>query len=62
MKVKVFSNYLLRRKSLDQLEDEMNRWLADNPAVKVVEIKQSAAGGGLGPGQLLISVWFESAC
>ena len=39
----------------------MNRWLKDNPEVKVVEIKQSVAGGGLGPSQLLISLWYESA-
>ena len=61
MKVKVFSNYLLSRKSLDKLEDQVNRWLKDNPEVKVMEIKQSWAGGGLGPGQLLISLWYESA-
>ena len=61
MELKVFSSYLLRRKSLDQIEDQVNRWLKDNPEVKVAEIKQSVAGGGLGPSQLLISLWYESA-
>ena len=51
----------IRRQNLDQLEHQVNRWLKDNPEVKVVEIKQSAAGGGLGPMQLLISLWHESA-
>ena len=61
MKVKIFSTYLLRRKSLDRLEDQVNRWLKDHPEVKVVEIKQSTAGGGLGPSQVLVSLWYEPA-
>ena len=61
MNVKVFSSYLLSRKSLDKLEDQVNRWLKDNPEVKVMEIKQTVVGGGLGPSQLLISIWYESA-
>ena len=60
MEVKVFMAAGLRRKSLDQLEDQVNRWLKDNPEVKVVEIKQMAVGS-FGNNQLLISILYESA-
>ena len=59
MKVKVF-NAGLRRKSLDKLEDQVNRWLKDNPEVKVVEIKPMTVGS-FSDNQLLISILYEPA-
>ena len=49
------------RNKIASLEDQVNRWLKDNPEVRVVHVKQSAAGGSWGPIQLFVSVWYESA-
>ena len=48
------------RKSQD-LEDEINAWLSQNPKIKVVDIKQSASGNSFEPTLWLISVWYEEA-
>ena len=48
------------RKSQD-MEDEINAWLSQNPKIKVVDIKQSASGGSYMPTLWLISVWYEEA-
>jgi hypothetical protein len=67
MHVKVFDTYSsgfinrIRRDMIDSLEDQINRWLKDNQDIKVVEVKQSAAGGSWGPIQLLVSIWYETA-
>lgn len=67
MQDKVFDAYSsgfinrIRRNMIEGLEDQLNRWLKDNPDIKVVEIKQSAAGGSWGPIQLLVSIWYETA-
>lgn len=42
-----------------ELEDELNAWLSQNSGVKIVEIKQSVAGGSWGPSRWLVSVWYE---
>jgi hypothetical protein len=66
MQVKVFDTYSsgvimrIKRNIIDALEDQVNVWLKDNPDIKVVEIKQSAAGGSWGPIQLFISIWYET--
>ena len=67
MHVKVFDAYSsgfinrVRRDMIDSLEDQINRWLKDNRDIKVVEVKQSAAGGSWGPIQLIVSIWYETA-
>jgi hypothetical protein len=68
MKVKVFeahgSGLAYNRVSqpmLDSIEDQVNRWLSDNREIKIVEIKQTAAGGSWGPIQLIVSIWYEPA-
>ena len=67
MQVKIFDAYSsgfinrVKRPMLDSIEDRVNWWLRENPDVKVVEIRQSAAGGSWGPIQLIISVWYEPA-
>ena len=48
------------RKSQD-LEDEINAWLSQNPKIKVVDIKQSAGRDNIGTSLWLISVWYEEA-
>ena len=67
MQIEMFDAYSsgfinrINRNMMDSVEDQVNRWLDSNPDVRVVEVKQSAAGGSWGPIQLLISVWYESA-
>ena len=64
MKMKIFesnANFKIDRKSLDAMEIQVAEWLKENPSIKVVDIKQSAAGGSSGPLQLFISVWYEPA-
>jgi len=41
------------------LEEEINKWLAEHPNIKIVNIKQSASGGSLHVTKLFISVWYE---
>jgi hypothetical protein len=64
MKVKIFessNNHKIDRRSLDELESQVAEWLKENASIKVVDIKQSAAGGSGGPMQLFISIWYEPA-
>ncbi len=67
MKVKIFTSTKsgicnkIDRTSLDELEGQVADWLKENPSIKFVDIKQSAAGGSWGPIQLFISVWYEPA-
>ncbi len=51
---------LSSRKSQD-LEDEINAWLLQNPEIQIVDIKQSASDGSYLSSQWLISVWYEEA-
>jgi hypothetical protein len=44
-----------------ELEDEINVWLAENPTIKVIEVKQSASGGSFAGSLWLLSVWYEEA-
>ena len=46
-------------KNAQNLEDELNAWLQQNPKIKIVDIKQTASGGSLAPSLWLISVWYE---
>ena len=65
MHMKLFDAYSMGmikridRNMADSLEDRVNRWLKDNPEIRVVYVKQSAAGGSWGPIQLFISLWYE---
>jgi len=69
MKVKIFEaspkslgfDNKIYRGMLNELEQRIDMWLKENPSIKVVDIKQSSAGGSWGPVQLFISVWYESA-
>lgn len=62
MKAKLFSRMIGQAKKgknqLD-LENEVNEWLKKNPSIKVIEIKQSASGGGLDSATWFVSVWYE---
>jgi hypothetical protein len=42
-----------------EMENEINAWLREHPHIKVVDIRQSATGGSLGPLVFSISVWYE---
>ena len=47
-------------RNAQDLEDEINAWLSQNPKIKVVDIKQSASGD-IGMSLWLVSVWYEEA-
>ena len=46
-------------RNAQDLENEINAWLQQNPKIKVIDIKQSASGGSFAPSLWLISVWYE---
>lgn len=43
----------------EAFEKEINIWLSNHPAIKIVEIKQSAHGTYPATSAWLISVWYE---
>ena len=62
MKVKLFSvSEPTARKGKKQrdFEAEINQWLAQNPAIDIIRIKQSASGGSFAPTIWLISIWYQ---
>ncbi|MFO8009722.1 MAG: hypothetical protein R6U89_02810 [Dehalococcoidia bacterium] len=71
MKFKLFikANPLARKgENQSALEKEVNQWLEENPGIKIVDIRQSASGGGGGAGSvyaigsaIYISIWYEPA-
>jgi hypothetical protein len=48
-------------KNAQDLENEINDWLQQNPKIKVSDIKQSASGGSFAASLWLVSVWYEEA-
>ena len=46
-------------RSKQVLEDQINDWLAANPTVKIVDIKQSCCGGSFEPSQTVVSIWYD---
>ncbi len=60
MRVKLFwKNEPMKRTHALDLEAEINRWRADNPNIKVVDVTQSSSGGSFAGSLWLISVWYE---
>ena len=65
MKVKFFTTSTWRgpiwakHDPVAALEQAVNGWLTENPAVRVVTVHQSATGGSMNHATLLISVWYE---
>ncbi len=69
MKLKLFvkANPLARKgENRRVIEDEINDWLARHPNIRIVDIQQSASGGGGGAGTmyaigsaLYMTVWYE---
>jgi hypothetical protein len=67
MKTKFFSsraiNYSQQKTSNPSsltLENEINRWLQENPGLKIVDIKQSTGGSSFWSGaHIFISIWYE---
>jgi hypothetical protein len=41
------------------LEDEINRWLSQNPAITISQIQQSSASTWFGRQQCIVTVWYE---
>lgn len=44
---------------IGQLEEEVNAWLADNPAIRIVHVTQSSNGGSFDTSKCFLSVWYE---
>jgi hypothetical protein len=64
MKVKLFWKNIAmgnRGRDADALENAINVWLGEHPHVKIIDIKQSSAGGSFGPPWCFISVWYEES-
>lgn len=62
MKVKLFikdKSFGRWKKFTQALEEEINTWLAANPAIRIVEIRQSSNGGSFDTTKVVISVWYE---
>jgi hypothetical protein len=63
MKVKFFSRtgYIgsYKTNQHQELEDEVNAWLEQNPDVKIIDIKQSASGGSWARPQFFVTIVYE---
>ena len=61
MKVKFFGKINMNKKGLTvmDLEPEINAWLAENPDIKIVDIKQSVGGGTMIVTKLFCSIWYD---
>ena len=60
MKMKLFGKENAKKGLIVlELEKEINQWLAENPNIKIVDIKQSASGGSLHVTKLFVSIWYE---
>jgi len=46
---------------VQELEDEVNAWLAEHPGVRIVHITQSSNGGSFDTSKVMMSVWYEEA-
>jgi hypothetical protein len=44
---------------LEELEHEVNLWLAVHPEIRVVHITQSSNGGSFDTSKVFLSVWYE---
>jgi hypothetical protein len=64
MKVKLFiadkSNFRSWRRHSEELEGEINTWLAAHPGIRVVGINQSSNGGSFDTTKVVISIWYET--
>lgn len=41
------------------LQEEINAWLAVNPGIEILDIKQSSSGGSAEPTKIIISIWYK---
>ncbi len=42
-----------------EFEAEVDAWLQEHPGIRIMDIKQSACGGGFGPALWCITIWYE---
>jgi hypothetical protein len=61
MKLFVKDKSSLRRwaRFAEELEAEVNDWLALNPGIRIVHVTQSSNGGSFDTSKVFISVWYE---
>ncbi|MBI1178492.1 hypothetical protein GC207_13745 [bacterium] len=41
------------------LEEEINRWLCENPAIEISQVQQSSSAGWFGRLHCVVTVWYE---
>ena len=59
MKMKLFE--VVGSEKVKKIENEVNEWLENNPAVDIKIIKQSTSGGSFADTKFFISIWYEKA-
>ena len=63
MKTKIFGKsggyFRSFSKTVFHLQEEINAWLAANPGIKIIDIKQSSSVGSAEPSKIIISIWYE---
>jgi hypothetical protein len=61
MKMKLFSMANVKKEgaSLQDLERQVNEWLALHPNIRIRDILQSSNGGSWMASKLFITVWYE---
>ena len=63
MLVKIFGRSAGYSSALDkpanEMQSEINTWLAANPGIRIITIKQSSNAGSLEPSKLWVSIWYE---
>jgi hypothetical protein len=57
--VKDKSSFSRWRRFADELENEVNEWLALNPDIHIVHVMHSSNGGSFDHSKVFISVWYE---
>jgi len=65
MKMKLFlkdkSVFRAWDRFVQELEDEVNAWLAHHPGLRIVHVTQSSNGGSFDTSKVMMSVWYEEA-
>ena len=63
MKMKLFGLTNKAKHGVDasDLEQEVNTWLEEHPAMSLIEVHQSSNGGSWANTKIFISIWYEEA-
>ena len=59
MKMKLFE--VVGSEKVKKIENEVNEWLENNPAVDIKITKHTTSGGSFADTKFFISIWYEEA-